>query len=311
MENQLLSPTNILWIILAIIILITFFVCYFNDNTNISSQENKIIEGFDARIPSISKEKCGDLCTSVIGCRGFAYSDEGVCFLSKQAILGKPVDSIFGDEYNTSDYRCNKSQPILDESDLLSPNLMRRNALYMCSDSEQGRYTLQLIAPTKRQMVGDFDDIEKIDVPNYDINNNFEWPTEKVSTILNNTNLGKYAVFEKSHDEFLGQYLYPQKCTTDISEISCLKLCEADRRCIGVEWNPFYLKYKAGESNSTNSSNAIGNSGGIYDAYSNICCPKTQVSEIIPRRKDFANGNFYIKKYVDAFEKNRIYIMPK
>lgn len=214
MENQLLSPINILWIILTIIILITFFVCYFNDNTNINintnTDTNKVIEGFDARIPNISKEKCGDLCTSVIGCRGFAYSDDGVCFLSKQAILGKPVDSIFGDEYNTSDYRCNKSQPIIDESDLLSPNLMRRNALYMCSDSEQGRYTLQLIAPTKRQIVGDFDDIEKIDVPNYDINDNFEWPTEKVSTILNNTNLGKYAVFEKSHDEFLGQYLYPQ-----------------------------------------------------------------------------------------------------
>jgi hypothetical protein len=309
MENQLYQFFQETWIflIIIIIIMITFYGCYTINN-------NKEVEGFDARIPNISKEKCGDLCTSIIGCQGFAYDSNspGICYLSKSAILGKSVNSVFSDEYSTSDYRCNKTQPILDETDIISPNLMRRNSLYMCSDSEQGRYTLQLIAPTKRQSVGDFDDIEKIDVPNYEINDKFEWPTDKVDTRLNNNiNQTGYAVYEKSRDEFLGQYLYPQKCTADISELSCIRICESDDRCVGVEWNPSYLKYKADVNGLSNSPNSNGESGGAYEAYKDICCPKTQISQIIPRRKEFINGNFYIKKRVDVFDKDRFYIMPK
>lgn len=288
-------------IIIIIVILLLFYTCYL-DNYN----DDKI-ENFDARIPNISKEQCGNFCTRIIGCGGFAYSDNGVCYLSKQAILGKSVNSLFSDDYNVNDYRCNKTQPITSNTDIISPNLRRRNALYVCSDSEQGEYTLQLIAPTARQPIADFDDIDKIDVPDYEFTNDFVWPTDKTDIVFNNLsrNPNQYVMYEKSRDEFLGQYSYPQKCVSDVSELACLKICESDEKCIGVEWNPSYLKYKANKE-----SNLTPNNEGMYQSYKNICCPKTQITEIIPRRPEFINGNFYTKKHIDKLDHNRIYILP-
>jgi hypothetical protein len=73
-------------------------------------------------------------------------------------------------------------------------------------------------------------------------------------------------------------------------------MCDVDDTCIGVEWNPYYLKTKSDNS---------------AEIYKNICCPKTQINNIIPRRKEFENGNFYLKKHVDAFNKDNIYVMSK
>ena len=80
MENQFL------FIIIIIIII------YILLNTSCDDINN--IEGFDARVLNLTKEQCGKLCTSIIGCQGFSYNDQNQCYLSKTPILTKPVNSL-------------------------------------------------------------------------------------------------------------------------------------------------------------------------------------------------------------------------
>lgn len=286
MKNQLFL---IIMGILCLIIIITIiqYNSFVDDNN----------EHFDARVKGLTKNKCGEICTAVLGCQGFAYSDDNLCYLSKSPILGKSVTSLFSDDYSVTDYRCNKAQPILDVTDLITPDLLKRNSLYMCSDSEQGKYDINIISENLSMPIGDFDEIDKVDVPKYKIIANFKWPIDKRDTLLKDmTTSDNFKIYEKSNDEYLGQYLFPHKCVSDIDELSCLKLCDIDNDCIGIEWNPFYLKTK-----SDNSS----------DIYKNVCCPKTQINDIIPRRKEFENGNFYVKKSTDDIRKDLIYVVSK
>lgn len=288
MENQ------ILFMIMGVICLIIIVMLL--QMNSIQNEDDTNNEHFDARIKGITKEKCGEVCTAILKCQGFAYSNDNACYLSKSPILEKPVLSVFSDDYSPTFYRCNKTQPIMDETDLITPDLLRRNSLYMCSDSEQGKYDINIISENLRQSIGDFDEIDKIDVPKYKIITNFRWPTDKRDSLLRDTTTGdNFKIFEKSNNEFLGQYLFPHKCVSNISEISCLKMCEVDDKCIGVEWNPFYMKTKPNNS---------------FDLYKNVCCPKTEISDIIPR-KEFENGNFYSKKLVDELNKNLTYIVTK
>jgi len=259
---------------------------------NIEEKEN-----FDARIKGLTKEKCGEICTAVLKCQGFSYSTDNVCYLSKFPILEKPATSIFADDYSSTYFRCNKTQPILDETDLITPELLKRNSLYMCSDSEKGNYDINVISENLKRPIGDFDEIDKLNVPKYKIITNFKWPTDRRDTILRDSTTGDdFKIFQKSHDEYLGQYLFPHKCVSNIDEISCLKMCEVDDQCIGTEWNPFYMKTQSDNS---------------FDVYRNVCCPKTDVNEVIPRRKEFENGNFYSKKRVDDLNKDLLYIVPQ
>lgn len=290
MKNQLLLV--IIGVICLLILLLTIQINLIN-----VEPIGKNIENFDARIKGLTKKKCGEICTSVVNCQGFSYSDDNMCYLSKSPILGKSITSIFSDNYSQTDYRCNKSQPIRNETELITPEMLKRNSLYMCSDSEQGKYNLNIICENLNMEIGDLDEIDKIDIPNYKIITNLKWPVDKRDTLLKDTSaIDNFKVYEKSPDEYNGQYLFPHKCVSNIDELSCLKLCDVDNECIGVEWNPFYMKNKSDNS---------------YEIYKNVCCPKIQISDIIPRRKEFENGNFYIKKHVDEFNKDYIYIVPK
>lgn len=305
MENQIfIIPTIIVIIIFCVIIF--YYICeyinYHSNNTHVFLIDKK--EHFDARIKNVSKEKCGNLCTSIIGCEGFSYDPNGICYLSKTSILGKPFNSLFSSNYNPDFYRCNKTQPIMDPTDVLAPELLKRNSLYFCSDSERGNYKLNVIAETKRAELGDFDELDKLEVPEYQVIEDFVWPVDKTDIVIGQVqDKNEYMMYEKSHDEFLGQYLYPQKCTNGISELDCLKICETDDRCIGVEWNPYYTKQKNQDS--------TGDQAGDVNVYENICCPKTQIAQVIPRRKEFENGNFYTKKSSDILNKDNIYITPQ
>lgn len=284
--------------VICLYILYELYELYDTDDDTDNDINEDNIEGFDARLLNLTKEQCGKLCTSIIGCQGFSYNDKNQCYLSKSPILTKPVNSLFTDEYNSAFYRCNKAQPIIDETDIVSPDLLKRNALYLCSDNERGQYDFTIISEHKVAKVGDFNELDKVNIPDYVIIDDFVWPKVKQDTVLKKgkRNIDKFMLYEKANDEYLGGYLFDHKCSSNINLTPCMQTCENDDRCVGVEWNPYYVK------NDGNNKTSV---------YRNICCPKTQITEIIPRRTEYQNGNFYIKKLVDQFDKNKIYILNK
>jgi len=292
MKNQILIALIVI-IITIIIVAITTTVEYINtENT-----ENTEIENFDAKVkePNLNKDKCGLICTSIIGCKGFAYDDTNdVCYLSKDPILGKPFGDLYSDEYQPYFYRCNKTQAQLEDMDINSPETLKRNTLYFCSDSEEGKYDLTIISPKVKRTIGDFDELDKIEIPDYELIDNFQWPTSKYDKVLGEKK--DFSTFELQNDEFLGKYVFPQKCTQNIGLQDCLRICDLDKECIGTEWNPYYLKPTAQDT---------------YEIYKNICCPKTKIRDIIPRRSDFENGRFYLKKHITDFKPENIYIVSK
>lgn len=254
------------------------------------------IEHYDAKISNTDKVQCGQICTSAYGCSGFGHKPNGSCYISRTSILQQPIDTLYGSEYNIADYRCNKLQPIYREADITVPEVMKRNALYNCAESENGEYVLELISQNKVEPLYDFDDVNSLDVPEYELLN-FHWPDHKMHIDYKDT-FGKVlpthivkpvnstVLYQQKDDEYLGSYLYPKKCVDNIPEKECLDICTKDDECIGIEWNPFYVR-ASGENE--------------YKIYEKVCCPKKQVKTVIPRRSDFENGKFYLKTYEDKF----------
>lgn len=268
--------------IVLIFVLIIIYIYYTNN-----------YETFDARITGLTKTKCGHLCTSILGCHGFSYSDDNKCYLSKMPILSKSPVALFTDEYKTENYRCNKLQPIQDETDLITPELLKRNSLYTCSKTEQGDYDLNIISEKLDMPVSNFNEIDKINIPEYKIISNFKFPKNKQDSVLSDIyNTNEFKLYEKSKNDYNGEYLFDHKCDYDINEQSCLKMCDIDNRCIGTEWNPYFMKATSYTD---------------YEVYKNVCCPKKNITNIIPRRKEIENGAFYIKRNTDNLDKNIIY----
>jgi hypothetical protein len=82
-------------------------------------------------------------------------------------------------------------------------------------------------------------------------------------------------VVREKDDEYLGTYMYPHKCSANISKKDCLHQCINNKDCQGTEYNPTYLQ-----------------SDNIHKG---ICCPKIKINKIIPRRNKFNFGKFYLK----------------
>jgi hypothetical protein len=252
------------------------------------------IENYDAKIPNTNKKDCGIKCTNTFNCLGFAHKKDGSCYLShKSTILNKPIDSVYSDDYSVDDYRCNKLQPIYRPADITVPEIMKRNALYNCSENETGEYVLNLFSNQKSEPVYDFDDIEDMNVVPYELEY-YNWPIVRDHNLdKNNTKQTNYLVYQKSDDEYLGDYLYPNRCVDNIPEKACLNICSNDPKCVGIEWNPYYLR-DSGDN--------------TYNVYENICCPRKTIETVIPRRNAFINGRFYLKSYLDDLNKNSTYI---
>jgi hypothetical protein len=74
------------------------------------------------------------------------------------------------------------------------------------------------------------------------------------------------------HNDYnTGDYLMPHKCLSNISELSCLKLCSDNPNCVGCEWNP------------------------VASNLNNICCLKSNIKKFVPRNEMIKNGKFYEK----------------
>lgn len=100
--------------------------------------------------------------------------------------------------------------------------------------------------------------------------------------ITNPTKAESINIMNEYDEEFIGQYLFPHKCSTNISKEDCMKQCLNNDDCVGTEWNPI-LFIKKGEPN-------------LYEFEENVCCPKTRIKKVIKRRKPNRKGHFYLKE---------------
>lgn len=282
MKNQFLF-------IISVITALLIYMCYRTNNT----------DTFDGRLSGIAFETCGTMCTQVFGCNGFAYDDKTQkCYLSKYPIIQRPVYGLYIDEYESGQQRCNKIYPIKEEDvniSKITTNQKRLNMLYSCAKDEKNKYNLKKIKDT----ISDFTIKGIDDIPYEDYELDYlTWPVNKkdlyAEDIINNNieAMKKVYVFDKDNNEHLGQYLFSYKCVDNISEKECLDTCIKNTDCNGVEWNPVQLTK---------------NKNNTYDVRTNVCCPKKQIKEVITRRDEFKNGNYYEKKLINKLDKNQEY----
>jgi len=309
--NIIYNPSLIFTVIITLYLLFIYYIFYWNKNHDIN-------EHYDLEISDVTANECGTFCTEGLNCAGFSHkSIESKCYLSKTGILGKPIDSIYSDKYSKLDRRCNKINRILDD-DIIDSRSLTQNSIYICTDGENNnpiefQYAKFGSSALERTNSTIFDrsddDIVKPDIVKYDTHI-INWPTAintKNTKILplypqlsintnTNANTGNNNTgFIESDKEYLGQYLLSHQCVSNISFIDCLKYCKNNQSCIGTEWNKLFIK-----DNNDN-----------YNYHENVCCPKSVIRQIIPRRKKYNNGKFYIKKNINELQNKNPIIITK
>ena len=244
-----------------------------------------ILEYYDYEITDISATECGTECTEGINCLGFGYNHKKrKCYLSKTAIIGEPNVGLYKDQYTKLDKRCNKINRLRD-SKRIDSNSLIENSIYVCSDGENNIVTeFQYANQGATSLEGIRSTI--YDRSNADIalpvnvkyeTHEIQWPEKRESgtSRLEKNDKKKYGFIE-SNKEFLGQYTLPHQCVVNIPFYDCLKYCENDPECTGTEWNKSLKDFNNNISE-------------------NVCCPKSFIKKIIPRRKEYGMGNFYVK----------------
>ena len=98
------------------------------------------------------------------------------------------------------------------------------------------------------------------------------------------------SAFIESDMEFIGQYLLGHQCVVNVPLYDCVKFCDNQAKCSGVEWNKSIVRPGTDDK---------GNPDGTNLVYENVCCPKQVIKKIIPRRNQFSRGKFYVKTSLD------------
>jgi hypothetical protein len=297
-NKHILSVTLFVVIIIVIIIIVSWD----RIRTSITSYcsmkyNNDTKEYYDVRIPNISLTECGTECTKATNCVGFGFNHStDKCYMSKKPIIGEPMYSLYSDEYTKLDRRCNKINNILD-SKRIDGNTLTENSIYVCSDGENNVATQFQYANMGATS------LERVDSTIFDRANSdamtptnvkydtYEiiWPLHKIDLIpisarrksdelITKNNFG----FLESDKEFIGQHVLEHQCVVNVPMFDCLKFCENRKDCTGVEWNESLI-----EPDETGKYNYF---------YENVCCPKSTINKIVPRREKFNRGRFYIKK---------------
>jgi hypothetical protein len=219
-------------------------------------------------------------------CAGFGYKPEGgICYISSSTIFGKPEDKLFSNKYSKLDMRCNKINKITDEDNINSKTLTE-NSIYMCADGEYNTYSRYQYAnygATSLDIHGstvfnDTDVIKPEEVKYYLNKNDIKQNDDYISDFNTEPNKIKYK-FTETMDEAIGLDLPNHQCTVNVPIHSCLLQCLNNTNCVGAEWNR-YIQTNENE-------------------YENICCPKSTINNMIPRRKQFKRGKFYKKTKAD------------
>lgn len=318
--------THVIIVLITVsIVLILFYIMiderdrctYHNTNIGETTSRSKdttsedVLEHYDLELPNISPTECGTQCTEGINCAGFAYKPiEKKCYLSKTAILGEPMESLYSDQYSKLDRRCNKINRITDAK-RIDGNSLTENSIYVCSDGENNTATefqyanlgASALDGTKTTIY-DTADKDKLVPENvkYEVHD-ITWPTTKIDSnaiaaqpyvnMLSSGTSSKQFGFVESDKEFLGQYALAHQCVVNVPFFDCLKYCENDPNCAGTEWNKSMIKQSA--------------KGDYNYLYENVCCPKSVIKKIIPRRKEFDRGRFYVKKnLMDILQRDKV-----
>ncbi len=255
-------------------------------------------ENFDAKVYT-DKLNCGDICTKTMNCLAFAYDTSlNACYLATNPILYKPIGSPYGEEYNKEMFRCNKPNPIKNEFDIKQPNALSYNTLYQCSDSEEEdpkkikdyqiiNQQMNLLDPNKdKPTIKDYKIIE------------IDWPIQKKDYSIkyfDDLLRTSYITYERDDDkEYLGQYMFKDKCVRDVPIRQCAKRCNMSDDCYGFEYSQ---GFRRGEETLDEKSTDNG-----------ICCLKKNIKKIIPRRRENNNSSFYVKKLVNKLDLENTYI---
>jgi len=262
-------------------------------------------EQFDAKVNNASRKQCGHICTKLTDCRGFSSDEQGICYLSQTPILGRPTNSVFMTDYNKNYMRCNKLAQIVMSEDT-STDDYKKNATYICAPNEvvidpkimyyaghnrldtqayyagHNRLDTQAYYDNDEQTLNNLNDLNNVSFSPYSIEN-INWGsqidlTKNPNLATNPTAENSVFVMEKHDNEYLGEYMYPHQCSTNIKEQDCLQQCMNESTCMGTEYNPAYLV-----------------NGNLYTG---VCCPKMQIKQIIPRRQQYQYGSFYLKNNI-------------
>jgi hypothetical protein len=268
------------YIIIIILLLINIFIYYKN--------KNKVhIEKYDGKITGIeSINRCAAICSSVLGASGFAYDPTtSNCYISKYPITSPPMPAPYSSEYKPKNIYCNKFRPILSDQNLNSSSYVE-NRVYNCYTQDAQDGGLKYITESSTEEITN-DKINLIksdpyDLQTYDFGINLRGPITDIK--IDSDNNIQYSLnnigFDEKLDEYLGQYMNPAVCKTNMDKKSCLKNCAENSNCVGTEYNTSYTD----KNNNT---------------YINLCCPKSRITKQIPRRPIYQNGKFYNKKIVD------------
>jgi hypothetical protein len=252
---------------------------------------NKKIEKYDVMIDQTTNlGSCGNICTSIYGCSGFATTDNGQqCWISKLPLTSPPIPSKYMSNFNLTNIHCNKLRPIMSDFGI-SPDAYTENKVYNCYTGDRA-YDLGRKYIDFNKTPEDLSDSSFYFIKSepYKLNTiNFDKDTLiNVDTDFNvKVDLNKISYERDDENEYLGKYLSESVCKTNVDINECLNRCTSNPNCVGVE----HIKE--------------------YDGKYNICCPKSFINKKIPRREKFKLGSFYSKKYnydnIDS--KNKIFV---
>ena len=165
-------------ILIILIIVITIMLILIGIKNN--NDKYHIIENYDARYTDTSFPVCAQFCKTRSNCYGFGYDKENhICYPSQLLILGKPLDSIFGDEYSPNNATCNKVKPIITAEK--NPGFVdrRANSVYVCSESNDKQPGYYFENKGKFKNIGEGRNIDDIfDVEIYEVKP-YTWPRNK------------------------------------------------------------------------------------------------------------------------------------
>jgi hypothetical protein len=156
--------TLILVVITVLIILLIF-------------SQKKIVEGYDARYINTDLKDCADFCKKTSNCYGFGYDPKNsICYPSQYPILGRPIYSLFKNEYSYYNTTCNKINAILEPKTNPSFEARRSNSIYVCSESKDKQPQFYFYNRGNFENIGEGRNIDDIfDVEDYEVNP-YTWP---------------------------------------------------------------------------------------------------------------------------------------
>lgn len=265
-------------IIIIVVLLITIYI-----------RTQPIIENYDVVQSDSSAFICGDRCRSTEGCAGFGFSQKDKkCYLSKSFILGEPTTAFYKNEYKNSDTNCNKVS-MISSRDITESGRKRNNA-FVCVDKDKSS-RIFYFKKDNVLLLNSTDDINKVSDDNiYDIQP-FNWD-KKVDIIsepeVQKINVcdvhdKKYNTFRMYNRIYDGDYLWDQKCASDISFEQCYKNCKENNDCVGFQYASVLIKDTDNKDN-------------VKDIYKNVCCPLKSKGKYTETTADNSYWKYYDKQ---------------